>query len=85
MAPARPPRSAKALLWSVYVLAAGVAAAGAGELAASVVDGNVLVHVLTSVLVMLAAGWIAPPLISRLAGLFPPRRGRDADGLGAPR
>ncbi|MEU7166988.1 hypothetical protein AB0A70_20475 [Streptomyces morookaense] len=77
MAPARPPRSAKAVLWGVYVVAAGVAAAGAGELAASAAGGNVLVHVLTSVLVMLAAGWAAPALVTRVACLIPPRRGRD--------
>ncbi|MFF4410335.1 hypothetical protein ACFY2W_35180 [Streptomyces sp. NPDC001262] len=80
MAPARPPRSAKVLLWTAYVLAAGVAAAGAGQLAASAADGNVPVHVVTSVLVMLAAGWAAPALISRLV---PPRHGRDAGGLDA--
>ncbi|MFI1973073.1 hypothetical protein BLA24_19450 [Streptomyces cinnamoneus] len=66
----------KGVLWGVYILATGIAATGAGALAAAVAGGSVLVHVVFSVLVVLVAGWIAPAVISLTLHLL--RRSRPA-------
>lgn len=48
--------------WSVYALLTGVLAYGAGYGAASA-TGSAVVGVLTSLVLMAAAGWWAPPLL----------------------
>lgn len=62
--PAAPPRSVRWLVWAVYGFASGVTAVGAGALVASAIGGSVLVQILVAGVVVLAAGWIAPTLLS---------------------
>ena len=70
---AGPSRGARRLLRYVYILTAGIAATGFGALIAAATGGSVLVHVLASGAVIVAAGWLAPSLLSWAYRLARPR------------